>query len=163
MRIGVLAVAMAVLWSLITGQVGVESGLIGLAAGIGLTTVLRPGLRVSARRLPGQLWALVLYMLALLRDILLSGVDVARRVLAPRMTLRLGIIAIPTQDETRNPLILALSANYISLTPGELVVEVDEAHRMYVHCLDVDESDRRGAGQQARRLALLRAMTDVEE
>jgi multisubunit Na+/H+ antiporter MnhE subunit len=65
-------------------------------------------------------------------------------------------VAISTKDAKHDPLILALSANYISLTPGELVVAVRDDHMMYVHCLDVDASAAVMEAAQAKRLGLLR-------
>jgi multisubunit Na+/H+ antiporter MnhE subunit len=99
---------------------------------------------------------MLIYVLSLYWDILVSGLSLTRRVLSPDMRLRTGIVAISTQDANHDPLILALSANYISLTPGELVVEVRDDHMMYVHCLDVDASAAVLEAGQARRLELLR-------
>jgi multicomponent Na+:H+ antiporter subunit E len=152
------AVGLSLAWIAITGTASVEALIVGMVVGVGVL-VLRPQpIRLQARRVPGQVIALLRYMLALLRDIVLSGLDVARRVLSPDMRLKPGIIAVSTQDPERDPTVLALSANYISLTPGELVVEVREDHLMYVHCLNVDESAARADAQQARRLAILKRL-----
>ncbi len=148
--------AIALVWVLIVGNPTIEVFGVGFAAGLGLVLLLRPApFPVRWQRFPTQLIALVLYVLALFRDIFLSGLDVARRVLSPNMRLKPGIIAVPTQDTERSPLILALSANYITLTPGELVVEVEEDHMMYVHCLDIDASLAVADQAQSRRLRLL--------
>lgn len=148
--------SIALLWVTIVGQVTLEVFGVGLAAGVGLVIALRPPtLSLRWQRLPGQILASLLYILALFRDIFLSGIDVARRVLSPDMRLKPGIIAVSTQDAERNPIILALSADYISLTPGELVVEVEDNHLMYVHCLDVEASAVIADQAQAQRLRLL--------
>jgi multisubunit Na+/H+ antiporter MnhE subunit len=154
----VYAVALSCVWMAITGMASLESFAVGMLVGLGVL-VLRPDpFRVQARRVPGQAIALVRYVLALLRDIILSGLDVARRVLSPDMRLKPGIIAVSTQDPEQDPTVLAMSANYISLTPGELVVEVKDNHLMFVHCLNVDESATRAEAQQTQRLAILKRM-----
>jgi multicomponent K+:H+ antiporter subunit E len=153
------ALAMAFIWVVIVGQATLELFIIGLIVGLALAIVLRfPVFPVRWQRLPGQFAALLGYILMLFWDIFLSGIDVSRRVLAPNMRLKPGIIAVTTQDPERSPIILALSADYISLTPGELVVEVEDNHRMYVHCLDVEVSAGGADEAQARRLSLLERM-----
>jgi len=151
------ALAAALFWVVIVGDATFEVFAIGFAAGLALALLMRPApYPMRWRRLPGQLLALALYVLALFRDIFLSGLDVARRVLSPNMRLKPGIISISTQDTERSPITLALSANYISLTPGELVVEVEDDHLMYVHCLDVHATAAIADRAQTRRLELLR-------
>lgn len=149
--------SIALLWMIIVGQVTLEMFGVGFVIGLGLVIVLRPPtFALRWQRLPGQLLALIRYVLALFLDIFLSGVDVARRILSPNMRLKPGIIAVSTQDTERDPVILALSADYISLTPGELVVEVEDNHLMYVHCLDVEASAAIAEKAQAQRLRLLK-------
>jgi len=150
------ALPMALVWVVIVGNATVEVFAVGFAAGLVLVFLLRPRyFTVRWQQLPGQLLALVFYVAMLFWDIFRSGLDVAQRVLSPNMRLKPGIIAVSTQDHEHNRIILTLSANYISLTPGELVVEVSDDHVMYVHCLDVEASDKTADKAQARRLNLL--------
>lgn len=160
--IGTLSLALA--WMLISSQASWESFVIGLAAGLAITSLGRLWrVQVNLRRLPDQLLALVIYVYELYRDILLAGFDMAQRVLSPNMGLNMGIIGISTQDERRNPLVLALSANSITLPPGELVVEVAEDHLLYVHCLDVDISLTQLVPMQSRRIQLLKRILGRDE
>ena len=148
---------MALAWTLILGQASLERFIVGLFGGLAILLLLGPNLPpVKWARLPDQLIALVIYVFLLLRDITLSSLDVARRVLSRDMRLQPGIIAITTQDPEHSRAILALSADYITLTPGELVVEVENNSTMYIHCLDVGVSSKSLEPMQTRRLALLR-------
>lgn len=158
----VYALALAIAWVAIVGSLTLENLVVGFLVGLGITLLRPRAERIEVRRLPGQLFALVLYMFALFRDIVFSGIDVARRVLSPDMRLNPGIIAVSTQDKERSRTILALSANYISLTPGELVVEVADDHIMYVHCLDVEQSAPAIDALQTKRLALLKRVQGSE-
>jgi multicomponent Na+:H+ antiporter subunit E len=151
----VVAVVIAIVWMLITSRLNIESFLVGLVFGLLISLLSPRRIDINGRQLPRQVFALVVYTLILARDIVLSGLDVARRVLSPTMPLNPGIIAVETQDEARSPLVAALSADVITLTPGELVVEIEDNHILYVHCLDVERSSKHAAKQQTQRLKLL--------
>ncbi|MDX2163410.1 MAG: Na+/H+ antiporter subunit E [bacterium] len=151
----VFAVPMAVLWMGLTSRTTLESFGVGYLLSAAILLARPPRLRLNVARLPGQLWALFVYALILFRDIVLSGIDVARRVLSPDMRLKLGIITVPTGDTRKSPFVAALSADVITLTPGELVVEIEGDDTLYVHCLDAEASARTADQVQARRLALL--------
>lgn len=150
------ALPMALIWVVIVGRLSVDVFAVGFAAALVLVFLLRPvSFTVRWQRFPMQLIAMVVYVVMLFWDILRSGLDVAWRVLSPDMRLKPGVIAVSTQDQEHHPLILTLSASYITLTPGELVVEVAEDHIMYVHCLDVEASSRNVDREQTRRLNVI--------
>lgn len=151
----VVAVVIAIVWMLITSRLNIESFLVGLVFGLLISLLSPRRIVIDGQQLPRQVVALVIYTLILARDIVLSGLDVARRVLSPTMPLNPGIIAVETQDEARSPLVAALSSDVITLTPGELVVEIEDNHILYVHCLDVERSSKHAAKQQTQRLKLL--------
>jgi len=158
-----LALPLALVWVGITNRATLASLLVGYVLSLGALALLRPRpFRVNWGRLPGQLLALVIYVAVLFRDIFLSGVDVARRVLSPDMRLKPGILAVSTQDPEASLAVAALSADVISLTPGELVVEIENNQVMYVHCLDVEATAAHADRVQARRLALLRRIIGRE-
>jgi multisubunit Na+/H+ antiporter MnhE subunit len=150
-----LAVPMALIWVGITDRIMLDGVLVGYGLSLGVLVLLRPRRRkVNWRRLPDQLVALAIYIVELFRDIVLSGLDVARRVLSPDMRLKPGIIAVSTQDPLESSMIAALSADVITLTPGELVVELEDNRVLYVHCLDVEATTATIDAEQARRIQL---------
>ncbi len=151
------AIVIGIAWMIITSRLTLESFLVGCVVGIAIVVLMgQRQLNIRWKRLPDQGFALLVYIMILLRDITLSGVDVTRRVLAPTMPLNLGIIAVETQDEQQDPFLAALSADVITLTPGELVVELENNHTMYIHCLDVDMSSKSADLQQTKRLKLFK-------
>lgn len=158
-----LAVPAALCWMLLTGRLTPGAFAIGYLMGMLVLLVIPvhlPPLRWG--RLPGQLMATGLYGVVMFRDITLSSIDVARRVLSPRMRLQPGIIAVRTQDPQKREVVAGLSAHNITITPGELVVEFDGSETMYVHCLDAASSGKTADQVQARRLRLIRAMMGDE-
>jgi multisubunit Na+/H+ antiporter MnhE subunit len=155
-RYVLFAFPLALFWMGITNRLTLESFLVGYLLGIGGTALFRPPLvDVNWRKLPGQLTALLIYIVVLYRDILLSGIGLARRVLSRDMNLKLGIIAVPIQDPEKSQIVAALSADVVTLTPGELVVEIEDNSVMYVHCLDIEDAEAHAADAQAKRLHLL--------
>lgn len=152
-----LSMGLGIIWVGLTSQTTLENYVLGIVLGFGVLTFARfkPG-KLRWSRLPSQLMATVTYMALMFRDIILSSIDVTRRVLSPTIPLKPGIVAVTTQDEERDPLICALSADIITLTPGELVMEVEDNYTMYVHTLDVDSTLASIEQMQARRLKLMK-------
>lgn len=166
---GVLAIPMAFAWMLLTANISLESFGVGFVlsfAVLWLVAFSDPAPKVTWRRLPDKTIAAIVYMVILLRDICLSAIDVARRVIDPAMPLNPGIIAVPTQIESAEikssqaDTLAAVSAHGITITPGELVVDFEGNRVMYVHCLDVVASVRAAETNQARRVTLLRRIFD---
>ncbi|GIK56618.1 MAG: Na+/H+ antiporter subunit E [Chloroflexota bacterium] len=130
--------------------------LMGLLVATAVTFLLPGGnhdWQMSWRSWPAANWAFVRYVIMLVIDLVVSGVQVARIVLSPKMSIRPGIIAIDSQ--TSSDLATAFSAHAITLTPGELVVEIDENGIMYTHCLDVEQAAIALAAAQQERRELL--------
>ncbi len=152
----VLAVPMAVLWMLVSSTISAGSFVVGYALGFAILYVVNVcNVEISYRKLPSQVAALFIYTVTLMRDIWLSSMDVAKRVLDPNLPLNPGVIAVATQDATECDFNAAFSAHGITITPGELVVDFDGSHTMYVHCLDTEASSKSAPAAQAKRLKLL--------
>jgi multicomponent Na+:H+ antiporter subunit E len=116
--------------------------------------LLRPQPRkVNWRQFPQTMLALVRYFLVLIYDLIVSGVQVARIVLSPSLLIKPGIIAI--HSTCRSEEATALNAHAITLTPGELVVEMSEDGTMYTHCLDASKSEEVLEQAQTMRVELL--------
>ncbi len=147
-------------WVALTNQLTLEGFLVGYLLSLGLTLGFRPPLAtIRAARLPDQVAATAQYIVLLFYDIIISSIDVARRVLSPDMKLQPGVVAVETLDPDCDQIIAALSADAISLTPGELVIEIEDDYIMYVHAMDVHETAAKARGTQQRRLRLLQRIT----
>jgi multicomponent Na+:H+ antiporter subunit E len=101
---------------------------------------------VRIRNIPRGLWAMVVYLYLVAKNVLLGGIQVARLVLDPGMPLKSGVVAIkPACDHELGQ---ALIAHAISLSPGELLIETGEDGTMYIHSLDVDQTEQVTGKQQ---------------
>lgn len=150
-----LVLVLFLIYLAMTGTLVASNLVVGFLLALGSAWLLQPRPRpFSWRRLPGASVALFRYLLYLLWDLILSGFQVARIVLRPRIEIDPGIVAIPAGTDSE--LATALSAHAISVTPGELVVEIDDAGMMYTHMLDVTVAPARVEAAQQLRRALLR-------
>jgi multicomponent Na+:H+ antiporter subunit E len=109
---------------------------------------------VTWNRMPTAVFASIKYIIRLMVDLLISGIQVARIVLSPTMPLNPGIVAIPT--ECKSDLSRALSTHAITLTPGEMVVEIGKDGTMYTHMLDVTDADEHVLEAQEMRDTMLK-------
>lgn len=127
---------------------------VGMILAAGVLWLTKPKtLRMDPRQIPGSLTALLRYIGNLTQDLIVSGFQVARIVLTSALPIKPGIVAIPAQTTT--DLGVALSAHAITLTPGELVVEMDQEHMLYTHCLDATHAEEAIIEAQEMRRELL--------
>ena len=90
----------------------------------------------QARR---YLWALY-YIPVFLLECIKANIDVAYRVIHPRLPIRPGIVKIKTS--LKSDLGITFLANSITLTPGTMCVDVDKAKGiLYIHWIYVKERD----------------------
>lgn len=127
----------------------------GLLLSVLILALLRPAMgRIGWQFLPGTTWALLRYIVILAIDLIVSGVEVALIVLNPALPIKQGNIVIPTRCESETA--QALSAHAITLTPGELVVEMSDQGQMYTHALDATHAEEKMADAQRMREDMLR-------
>ena len=101
---------------------------------------LIPGL---LRYMPWFLWAVIK-----------SNIDVARRILHPRLPIAPRVIRVEASQKTH--LGQVIYANSITLTPGTVAVETDEG-TIDVHALTRESAEEVRSGDMDRRV------TDIEE
>lgn len=99
------------------------------------TTSLVPGSWPTLRR-PD---IIVRLMLAVLYDIVMSNIEVARRVLGPESAIRPGFIKVPL--DLKDDWAITALACIITMTPGTLTadVAVDRSH-LLVHAFHIDDA-----------------------
>jgi multicomponent Na+:H+ antiporter subunit E len=128
--------------------------LISLLLALGIVWLLHPQpTRVQVRRLPRVIWAVIRYMFVVFVDVIVGGIQVARLILDPRLPIHPGIVAIPSQN--CSDFQTALVAHALSLSPGEIVLEIDQDGVMYTHVLETGEEERYEKDAQRMQSALL--------
>lgn len=153
-----IAIPLFIVYLVLSGNATIPNLVVGALVALGVSAVL-PGQKeapIPLKRVPMFLGAMIRYVFVVIWDILKGGIATAGIVLSPKMPLKTGIIAIPSGSKSK--LGRALSAHAITLSPGELVVEMDGEGVMYTHCLDVDKSEVYVAEAQSLRRNLLSKM-----
>jgi multicomponent Na+:H+ antiporter subunit E len=75
-----------------------------------------------------------IYIPVFIWKLILANLDVARRVLSPKIPLKPGIVKVPTG--LKGELAKLTLANSITLTPGTLSIDIIDEH-IYVHTVEV--------------------------
>lgn len=131
-----LSLSVALVWLLLVASVEPAQLLLAAVLALALPLVaqrLRPE-RARMRR-PGLAARLALRVLW---DIVLSNIEVARRILGRESRIHPGFIQVPLEIE--NPYGIATLAGIITMTPGTLSAELapDRRH-LLVHCFHLDD------------------------
>ena len=139
----------------LTGNWEPLNWLLGALLAAGITALIRPQIGpIRWQYLPRAIWGGFTFFVSLLRDLLISSLQVSMIVLSPKMEIHHGIYRLATGCD--NELVTVLSAHAITLTPGEMVVEIDQSGEMYVHSIDLEEmSAEVGTAAQVLRTAKL--------
>jgi len=95
-------------------------------------------------------WRLALYAPWLLWQIVLANVDVARRILNPKLPIAPRLIRVRTLQ--RSAFGRTVFANSITLTPGTVSVDLDGDH-IVVHALTAEAASELQEGAMNRRVA----------
>ncbi len=145
---------LTILYLALTANFAFNNVVMGLLLAAGVTALIRPSSRPLSLKMMGTaVFALIHYTAILGRDLIISGFQVAGIILLNK-PINPAIIAIPT--ECTHDLSIALSAHAITLTPGELVVEIGDDGVLYTHVLNADHAAETMAADIEKRQTLLR-------
>lgn len=143
----------------LTMNLAINNIVVALLIGAGVALFIKPERTyVPLSRLPRGIVTFFVYVALLILDVIRSGINVARIVLDPRLPIRPGIVAI--KSGSRTELGTALSAHAITITPGEMVIEIGDDGTMYTHCLDAVSSGAGADAAQAKRREMLEKIFD---
>lgn len=111
------------------------------------------------------MFRLFLYWMNLFLNIILAGIDVARRVMRKDLLISPGIVEFNTS--LKDDWIIALNGNSITLTPGTITVDVEKTKdgtRFLVHCISEqavkDVQASKGFVEQIERIYQDRSQDD---
>ena len=159
----ILSLPLAIGWTIYTAQPTPGNFLLGYV--FSLVVLVGTGVRGDSfilRNAPKQLFNLVAYIFLLAKEVLVSGLQVARIILSPSLSIRPGLLTVNTQDATESQVISAVSAHGITITPGELVVDFEETAEdgmlMIVHSLNIADSSQYLDSHQSIRLRRIKGI-----
>ena len=133
-----LSLTLFIAWLMLNGSASAGHVLLGAALAWALPLATQ-SFRPEQPRL--KAWGVVLRLgLVVLRDIVMSNIDVARGVLGPEKALAPGFVWVPLT--IRDPHGIIALAGIITMTPGTLTCAVaPDGGSILVHALHVDDAE----------------------
>jgi len=135
----ILFLILFVLWLVLAGT-NREEIIIGAVASLILTGLFysKTAALGSIRLTPKAILYIFLYLAVFIRELVKSTIDVAGRVLSPRLPINPGIVKVRTH--LTSPIARLILANSITLTPGTMTVET-KGEYYYIHWIDIQAED----------------------
>ena len=133
-----------IVWLGLTNSLQIQELLAGLALSAAIVWLAIPA---GGEQKTWSLLGLLAYLPVFLKNLVLSNIDVAGRVLNPRLPINPGIVKVRTRLTA--PYQRLILANSITLTPGTITLEMD-GEDMYIHWIDVRSSQPELAGQSIK-------------
>lgn len=130
---------LALMWVILTGNIGGLNLLFGFLIGYLVLGVMQrqvPVLRGYTKRLP-KLFAFGVFFI---KELIQANLAVAFDIVTPVWHMKPGVIAYPLDAETEVE--ITLVANFISMTPGTLSLDVSDDRRvLYIHAMFLDDEE----------------------
>lgn len=125
-------------WLVLNQSLAPGHVVLAAALAIGLPIVLDPLVRPYPRmRRPGTIARLAAVVT---RDVVLSNIEVARRILGPDAALRPGFVTVPLA--ITDPYAISTLAGIITMTPGTLSCAIaPDGRSLLVHALHLEDAD----------------------
>jgi multicomponent Na+:H+ antiporter subunit E len=121
-------------WMLLWGTVSVANVVSGLAIALLITMLLPlPAVPVEGRVHPLSLLLLIVFVAY---ELVVSSAQVVWLAIRPGAPPRSAVLR--AHLDIKSDLVLALAVNILTLTPGSIVLEIDQVRRLiYVHVMDI--------------------------
>lgn len=139
-----------VVWCLLCWVPGWQDMLVGLPVAL-IVAFMTGGLFIErvhvVRDLPRYWYFCAHYLPMFLWECIKANLDVAYRVINPRLPINPGIVKVKT--DLQSNVARTFLANSITLTPGTMSVDIDpEQGFLYVHWIDVKDTDVESATKE---------------
>lgn len=133
------------LWVLLTPK-DMQEIWVGLAVSalVALFTLRLEPVLGDLRLTPKAFVYAVIYLFVFIKELIVSNLDVARRVINPKLPIKPGIVKVKTKLNSN--IAKTILANSITLTPGTLTVDI-KGEYLYIHWIEIQHEDLEGATQ----------------
>ncbi|EOC9197629.1 Na+/H+ antiporter subunit E [Staphylococcus pseudintermedius] len=153
----VINLFLAIFWLFVSDSYTMNAFVLGYLFALLLVFLMR-------KLLPGRFYVITLYkviklVFVFLLKLIKANIDVLRIILQPRIKNESAFFVYETDLE--HPWQVALLSNLITLTPGTVVIGVnDDMKRLYIHCLNFSTKEEEVAGIKG---SLEKAVREVGE
>ncbi|MCC5918273.1 MAG: Na+/H+ antiporter subunit E [Cryomorphaceae bacterium] len=131
-------ILLTLVWVALTGKFEVSNFLFGFALNFGVLYVISRGnsdLKYF-QRVPKTIGFLIFFI----KELIKANLQVAYDVVTPRDYMKPGIIGVPL--DAKSDLEITLLANFITMTPGTLSLDVStDKKTLYIHAMYVEDKE----------------------
>ena len=135
MRLLFWTVLLFALWMVLTSNVQIFNIVVGLAVSFSIALLYTKLFTHKAFEFISPVWFMV-YLYILLKNLILSNLQISKRILSKDMKLSPAIVAVKTDLESDWKKLLL--ANSITLTPGTLTLDIKD-DMLFIHVIEYDE------------------------
>jgi multicomponent Na+:H+ antiporter subunit E len=134
----VLNMVIAFVWMLLNSTSDFSNFAIGYLVGLIFVFGLRRFFRQEFYM--KKVWAIWKLIVLFLKELVLSNLAVIKHITQPKLNIRPGIFALPT--ELKSSFEITLLSCLITLTPGTLTLEVSPDQKtLYIHAMDIHDAE----------------------
>jgi multicomponent Na+:H+ antiporter subunit E len=135
-----LFVLLLLIWLMLTGSFQTINLLVGVVLALLFAIIFGKSSMIfgKLRFTPKMFLYTILYLVVFLWELIKSNVNVALRVINPKLPINPGIVKVKTR--LKSPMGRMILANSITLTPGTLTIDIKDDF-FYIHWIDVKTLD----------------------
>ncbi len=139
MRLLFWTVLLFALWMVLTYNVQIFNIVVGLAVSFSIALLYTKLFTHKSFEFISPVWFMV-YLYVLLKNLILSNLQISKRILSKDMKLSPAIVAVKTNLESDWKKLLL--ANSITLTPGTLTLDIKD-DMLFIHVIEYHEGSNK--------------------
>ena len=129
------SILLFVMWMILTSNLQLSNILVGIAVSFSIALLYIKLFTHKAFEFIDPFWFIV-YLFVLLKNLIISNIQISKRVLSRDMKFSPAIVAVKTELESDWKKLLL--ANSITLTPGTLTLDIKD-DTLFIHDMDYHE------------------------
>ncbi|MBX9448434.1 MAG: Na+/H+ antiporter subunit E [Taibaiella sp.] len=129
------------LWVALTGHLNYANFAVGYFLGFVILWMISRKDKPEQRKYFTRVPKILEFLLYFLYDTIRANLQVAYDVITPKYFMRPGVVAFPM--DAKNEFEITMLANIIALSPGTLVIDVNEPEKIiYIHVMYLNDEER---------------------
>jgi len=139
MRLLFWTILLFALWMVLTANFQIFNILVGIGVSFSIALLYTKLFTHKTFEFISPVWFMV-YLYVLLKNLIISNIQISKRILRPDMKLSPAIVAVKTNLESDWKKLLL--ANSITLTPGTLTLDIKD-DMLFIHVIEYDEDSNK--------------------
>ncbi|AMW33558.1 Na+/H+ antiporter subunit E [Fervidobacterium islandicum] len=127
-------------WLVLTWTIDPQEIIVGLIVSAVISVIFKRyyNIKLSAKFIPGLFKFVFVYIPVFIWEMLKANLDVASRVVEPKVKVKPGFVRIKT--DLKGDVAKLTLANSVTLTPGTITVDIKD-DELYIHWIEVKGTD----------------------